>query len=80
MRERLVSAHVSEEEQTTEGSLRPRRLAEYIGQEKISFCEKDIILGQFKDSIEYIKFSESSLDDILTRKKVEKNFRNLLLE
>ncbi len=35
MRERLVSAHVSEEEQTTESSLRPRRLAEYIGQEKI---------------------------------------------
>lgn len=35
MRERLVSAQVSEEEQTTEGSLRPRRLAEYIGQEKI---------------------------------------------
>src|SRR5206468_5607812 len=35
MRERLVSAHVSEEEQTTEGSLRPRRLSEYIGQEKI---------------------------------------------
>src|SRR5947209_3184774 len=35
MRERLVSAHVSEEEQTTEGSLRPRRLAEYIGQDKI---------------------------------------------
>jgi holliday junction DNA helicase RuvB len=35
MRERLVSAQVSEEEQTTEGSLRPRRLPEYIGQEKI---------------------------------------------
>ena len=35
MRERLVSAHASEEEQTTESSLRPRRLAEYIGQEKI---------------------------------------------
>lgn len=35
MRERLVSAHANEEEQTTESSLRPRRLAEYIGQEKI---------------------------------------------
>jgi Holliday junction DNA helicase RuvB len=35
MRERLVSAHASEEEQTTESSLRPRRLAEYVGQEKI---------------------------------------------
>src|SRR5579859_6490024 len=35
MKERLVSPDVSEEEQVIEGSLRPRRLAEYIGQEKI---------------------------------------------
>lgn len=35
MRERLISPSVSEEEQVIEGSLRPRRLAEYIGQEKI---------------------------------------------
>src|SRR5579885_31228 len=33
--ERLVSPQMSEEEQIIEGSLRPRRLAEYIGQEKI---------------------------------------------
>ncbi len=35
MRERVVSPEVSEEEQAIEGSLRPRRLVEYIGQEKI---------------------------------------------
>jgi len=35
MTERLVSPKVTEEEQVIEGSLRPRRLAEYIGQEKI---------------------------------------------
>src|SRR5581483_8104844 len=35
MTERLVSPQMSEEEQAIEGSLRPRRLAEYIGQEKI---------------------------------------------
>jgi holliday junction DNA helicase RuvB len=35
MRERLVSPNMSEEEQVIEGSLRPRRLIEYIGQEKI---------------------------------------------
>ncbi len=35
MRDRLVSPHLSEEEQIIEGSLRPRRLAEYIGQDKI---------------------------------------------
>jgi holliday junction DNA helicase RuvB len=35
MKERLVSPAISEEEQIIEGSLRPRRLLEYIGQEKI---------------------------------------------
>jgi Holliday junction DNA helicase RuvB len=35
MTERLVSPKVTEEEQVIEGSLRPRRLSEYIGQEKI---------------------------------------------
>src|ERR1700730_10123767 len=35
MSDRLVSPKMSEEEQAIEGSLRPRRLAEYIGQEKI---------------------------------------------
>jgi Holliday junction DNA helicase RuvB len=35
MSERLVSPRMSEEEQVIEGSLRPRRLKEYIGQEKI---------------------------------------------
>ncbi|MHB8597292.1 MAG: Holliday junction branch migration DNA helicase RuvB [Ktedonobacteraceae bacterium] len=35
MSDRLVSPKMSEEEQAVEGSLRPRRLAEYIGQEKI---------------------------------------------
>lgn len=35
MMDRLVSPQLSEEEQIIEGSLRPRRLAEYIGQERI---------------------------------------------
>ncbi|MBV9690595.1 MAG: Holliday junction branch migration DNA helicase RuvB [Ktedonobacteraceae bacterium] len=35
MKDRLVSPRMSEEEQLIETSLRPRRLAEYIGQEKI---------------------------------------------
>src|ERR1700737_1323721 len=35
MGDRLVSPNVSEEEQLIEASLRPRRLAEYIGQDKI---------------------------------------------
>jgi len=35
MSDRLVSPKLTEEEQVIEGSLRPRRLGEYIGQEKI---------------------------------------------
>jgi holliday junction DNA helicase RuvB len=35
MNDRLVSPNISEEEQLIEGSLRPHRLQEYIGQEKI---------------------------------------------
>ena len=35
MGDRLVSPKVSEEEELVEGSLRPHRLAEYIGQDKI---------------------------------------------
>src|SRR5579859_6335421 len=35
MSDRLVSPKMREEEQAIEGSLRPRRLTEYIGQEKI---------------------------------------------
>jgi Holliday junction DNA helicase RuvB len=35
MKDRLVSPQMSAEEEVIEGSLRPRRLAEYIGQEKI---------------------------------------------
>jgi len=35
MSDRLVSPKMTEEEQVIEGSLRPRRLGEYIGQEKI---------------------------------------------
>src|SRR5256886_15218075 len=35
MNDRLISPKMSEEEQAIETSLRPRRLSEYIGQEKI---------------------------------------------
>ena len=40
------------------------------------FCKKDIISGQFNSLVEYKKFAESSLKDILERKDME----NMLLE
>lgn len=40
------------------------------------FCEKDIILEQFKNTLEYKKFAESSLKDI----RENKEMMRLLLE
>lgn len=36
------------------------------------FCKKDIILGQFKNTLEYKEFAENSLESILERKELEK--------
>jgi len=41
-----------------------------------AFCEKDIILGQFNNPLEYKKFAKSSLKDI----KERKTMKELLLE
>lgn len=43
---------------------------EYIGKED-GFCEKGIILNQFKSVLEYKKFAENSLKDIKARKDIE---------
>lgn len=49
---------------------------EYLQNDKNTFCKKDIILEQFKNSLEYKGFAENSLKDICERKEMEK----LLLE
>jgi putative transposase len=49
---------------------------EYIADSKENFCNKKMILGQFKNHSEYKKFAEDSLIDIKQRKDIEK----LLLE
>ena len=49
---------------------------EYIGDKQANFCNKKIILGQFKNQSEYKKFAGDSLVDIKQRKDIEK----LLLE
>ena len=57
MQDRLVSPHMSEEEQLIEGSLRPRRLAEYIGQEKIK--------GNLSILLEAARRRKESVDHVL---------------
>ena len=51
---------------------------EYIhgGYGDLSFCKKDIILGQFNSKEKYKNFAEESLEHIKERKEIEK----LLLE
>lgn len=44
---------------------------------KKDFCEKGIILGQFKNELEYKKFAEDSLKDIKERRE---EMKDLLLE
>jgi len=45
---------------------------EYKNLNKVDFCNKDIVLNQFKDVNSYINFAESSLEDIKRRKDIEK--------
>lgn len=53
---------------------------EYVANINNGLCTKDIILKQFKNVSEYKDFAESSLRDILTRKKELKEFQEILLE
>src|SRR5258708_36049550 len=57
MNDRLVSPKMSEEEQAIEGSLRPRRLSEYIGQEKIK--------GNLSILLEAARRRNESVDHVL---------------
>src|SRR2546421_4886656 len=56
MSDRLVSPKMSEEEQAIETSLRPRRLSEYIGQEKIKENLSNLLEAarRRKESIDHI--------------------------
>jgi|SRR3989344_797729 len=53
---------------------------EYIDKRMKGICEKEIILGQFKNIAEYKEFALSSLESIIKRKEELKDFDELLLE
>jgi REP element-mobilizing transposase RayT len=53
---------------------------EYVGEVKLPMCEKDVVLGRFKNSGEYKKYAESALVTMVERKKNEKEMRSLMLE
>lgn len=47
---------------------------------KDTFCNKDIILGQFKAKQEYKKIAKASLKGILNRREYDEDIRGILLE
>ncbi len=53
---------------------------EFLDQKRHALCSTDIVLKQFKDSLEYKSFAESSLADILARKEMQKELAAMLLE
>ena len=53
---------------------------EYTGKSKGDFCNKDIILEQYKSVREYQKFAESSVEDMIKKKVEMKKMEGYLLE
>jgi hypothetical protein len=53
---------------------------EYVGKVKEPLCEKDIILGQFKNKDEYKEYAEDALPIMLDRKKTEREEKRLMIE
>lgn len=53
---------------------------EYMGKNSAGICDKDIILGQFKNVDSYKKFALSSLESIRKRKEELKDIENFLME
>lgn len=54
------------------GSASKSSWGEYIGENKENFCEKEIILSQFKNKKEYKEFAEEALEIIRENKDMEK--------
>lgn len=53
---------------------------EYVDQKISGICEKEIILGQFRNTTEYKDFALNSLGSIIKRKEDMKWIEDLLLE
>ena len=53
---------------------------EYIGESKSNFCDKSIVLGQYKNMGEYKKFAQSSLEDILKRRAANSDNTDIFAE
>ncbi len=57
------------------GALSKSSWKEYLGEEPKSICNPDIVLKQFRNIEEYKEFALGSLQDILERKKLEKELQ-----
>jgi putative transposase len=64
------------------GALGPKLSSwkEYIRVEQTTFCDKDIILGQFRNVKDYKEFAENSLIDIIEHKEGREELEDFLPE
>ncbi|TRZ52313.1 hypothetical protein D4R99_02925 [bacterium] len=53
---------------------------EYVEHCEYPICEKDIILGQFRNKNEYKEYAEGALPIMLDRKKTEREEKYLMIE
>lgn len=53
---------------------------EYVRENKKYMCKRDIVLNQFKDIVEYRKFAEDTLKNILERKALYAELENFLFD
>jgi len=53
---------------------------EYTNKDSSAFCKKDIILGQFKNSKEYIERAKNSLHGIIEKRKLNKESEKLFID
>jgi REP element-mobilizing transposase RayT len=54
--------------------------AEYIGRDGKNFCEKEIIIGQFKNTNEYENFAYSAVEETVKRRAEDQVLDVLLME
>ncbi|HEY9583995.1 MAG TPA: transposase [Candidatus Paceibacterota bacterium] len=53
---------------------------EYIGESHENFCNKEMILDQFKNHEDYKKFALEDLKDIVARKREDREWQSLLVD
>lgn len=54
--------------------------SEYVGESKRAVCKKDFIMGYFKSTQDYKRFAIKSIEETISRRRKEKEWKDLFLE